>query len=536
MRITFYETVLFEPTEGFSDGGAADATPAREHELHELLSRGKLPLDDRPLDAVIGIHSRAGHSILWYTVVLTDPWTAIEWDVVVVGGGNAAIVSALAAEERGARVLVLESAPRHMRGGNTRHTRNIRCVHEADAYNAGPYSFDELWGDLCAVGGGPNNEELARFTVRDSGSIPAWMEAHGARWQKPLSGTLHLSRTNRFFLGGGKALLNAYYRFAARRPGIQAAFDARVEELLFDGPRCTGLVISMDGRRHQVRTKSVVCASGGFEANIEWLRRYWGAAADNYIIRGTPFNDGHVLAELYAAHAAGAGEERGFHAIAVDARAPKFDGGIATRLDTIPFGIVVNKHGRRFYDEGEDFWPKRYATWGTHIANQDTQIAYSLWDSKVNHLFLPPMYTPTSGGDLSTVARTLGIDPAAVSQTVAEYNAAVIDGDFDPKVLDTCRTGGLTPAKTHWAQRLDAPPFFGVAMRPGITFTYMGLAIRRDARVVREDGSAFENVFAAGEIMSGNILSTGYLAGFGMTIGSVWGRQAGREAARHAIG
>ena len=432
-------------------------------------------------------------------------------------------------------MLVLECAPKHMRGGNTRHTRNIRCIHDHDDYNSGAYLFDELWHDLCNVGTGPNNEELARFTVRDSETIPAWMEAHGARWQQPLSGTLHLGRTNRFFLGGGKALLNSYYRFAAGRPQILSVYGARLEEFEFDGGTCSSVIASFDGELHRIQAKAVICASGGFEANIDWLRRYWGSAADNYIIRGTPYNDGHVLERLYAAGAAAAGEERGFHAIALDARAPKFDGGIATRLDTIPFGIVVNKHGERFYDEGEEFWPKRYAIWGSHIANQDDQIAYSLWDSKVNHQFLPPMHGVTTAQDIATLARELGLNQEKVCETVNRYNASVVDGLFDPGALDDCRTEGLTPRKSHWAQRLDQPPFFGVAMRPGITFTYMGVAVGHDARVAHADGSPFTNVFAAGEMMSGNILSTGYLAGFGMTIGSVWGRQAGRKAAEHVF-
>jgi tricarballylate dehydrogenase len=460
-------------------------------------------------------------------------WASSEWDVVVIGGGNAALVSAMAAEDLGARVLILERSPQHMRGGNTRHTRNIRCMHDKDAFNSGAYGFDELWSDLCDVGEGPNDEELARFTVRDSESVPAWMYRHGARWQQPLAGTLHLGRTNRFFLGGGKALLNSYYRYVATRPRITACYDAKVEDFEFSGNRCTALVVSVGGLRVRIAAQAVVCASGGFEANLEWLRRYWADAVDNYIIRGTPYNDGHVLARLYDADAATAGQERGFHAIALDARAPKFDGGIATRLDTIPFGIVVNKFGVRFYDEGEDIWPKRYATWGRHIADQPGQIATALWDSKVNHLFLPPMNGVTRYDDIGPLAAALDLDPAAVTRTVEEYNASVVSGDFNPAVLDSCHTAGLTPPKTHWAQRLDRPPYYGIKMRPGITFTYMGVAVDRSARVRRTDGSVFSNVFAAGEIMSGNILSTGYLAGFGMTIGSVWGRQAGTEAAKH---
>ncbi len=460
-------------------------------------------------------------------------WVAEVWDVVVVGGGNAAIAAAMAAEDQGARVLVLESATRHMRGGNTRHTRNVRCVHVRDAYNSGDYSYEELWSDLCAVGTGPSNEELAAFTVRDSATIPPWMTAHGARWQQPLAGTLHLGRTNRFFLGGGKALLNAYYRRVAERPRIRVIYEARVEELEFAGSRCQAVIASYGGALHRVQASAFICASGGFEANLEWLREYWGSAVDNYIIRGTPNNDGHVLKCLFGAHAARAGEERGFHAIALDARAPKFDGGIATRLDMIPFGIVLNRTSERFYDEGEEIWPKRYAVWGSYIARQPDQIAYAFWDAKVNNQFLPPMYGSMKAPTIGGVAGQLGIDPVAVTGTVDRYNAAVVTGNYDPSLLDDCHTSGLTPPKSHWALRLDTPPYYGIALRPGITFTYMGVGVDADARVRREDGSKFKNVFAAGEIMSGNILSTGYLAGFGMTIGSVWGRRAGTEAARY---
>jgi tricarballylate dehydrogenase len=462
-------------------------------------------------------------------------WAGLTWDVVVIGGGNAALAAALSAADAGRSVLVLERAPRHMRGGNTRHTRNLRTVHEQDRYNTGAYGFDELWSDLCGVGDGPNDEELARFTVRDSATLTHWMTAHGVLWQQPLAGTLHLGRTNRFFLGGGKALLNSYYRELATRPRVAVVYEAMVTGLEIDDRRCEAVRVLFGNSTHAVRARSVVCASGGFEANTEWLRRYWGAAADNYIIRGTPYNDGHLLACLYDAGAARSGQERGFHAIAVDARAPKFDGGIATRLDTIPFGIVVDDSGRRFYDEGEDVWPKRYASWGRHIAERPKQIAYSLWDSKVSELFLPPMYGWTRADSIRGVAAALGVDQDAVAATVAAFNAAVEAGStFDPKRLDGCATAGLRPNKTNWAQPLDTPPYYGIAMRPGVTFTYMGVRINRHARVVHQDGEPFDNLFACGEIMSGNILSTGYLAGFGITIGTVWGRQAGAQAA--AIG
>ena len=453
------------------------------------------------------------------------------WDIVVIGGGNAALVAAMSARDAGARVLVLERAPVDFRGGNTRHTRNIRCVHDqADAYNTGSYSYDELWEDLCEVGTGPSNEELAALTVSQSRLVPAWMSEHGIRWQRPLTGTLQLGRTNRFFLGGGKALINAYHR-TAERMGIHVEYGVTAHRMVIDGDHCRAVLAEADGASYQIAAKAVVCASGGFEANLEWLGRYWGEAVRNYVIRGPRYNDGTVLQALYDEGAASAGEEKGFHAIAVDARAPQFDGGIATRLDNIPFGITVNREASRFYDEGEEIWPKRYAIWGRNIAEQPGQIAYALWDRKVSHLFLPPMYPPSTACSIDELAVSLGLDAGAVRATVDEYNAAVKPGTFDPAGLDDCRTVGLAIPKSHWAQRIDTPPYYGIAMRPGITFTYMGVAIDRGARVIRDGGPPFANLFAAGEIMSGNVLSSGYLAGFGMTIGSVWGRIAGREAA-----
>jgi tricarballylate dehydrogenase len=460
------------------------------------------------------------------------------WDVVVIGGGNAGLVAAITARERVSRVLLLERAPAVLRGGNTRHTRNVRCVHDAgDAYTPGSYTYDELWADLCAVGDGPSSEELASLTVRESASVPGWMSAHGIRWQPPLTGTLHLGRTNRFFLGGGKALVNSYHRAAAAL-GVTVRYDTTAEDLQLSGDRCTAVVLSDGGgRQARVTARAVVCASGGFEANIDWLRQYWGDAAGNFLIRGPATNDGLVLAALYRLGAARAGQERGFHSVAIDARSPRFDGGIATRLDSIPFSIVVNSAGERFYDEGEELWPKRYAIWGRNIAGQPGQVAYSIWDAAVNHLFLPPMYGPVVAGDVAGVARGLGLSPAAVEATVSGFNRSAGGFDparFDPSRLDGCRTDGLVPPKSNWARPIGAPPFYGIAMRPGITFTFMGVRVTREARVRTTDGGALRNVFAAGEVMSGNVLSSGYLGGFGLTIGTVWGRIAGQAAATAA--
>jgi tricarballylate dehydrogenase len=278
-----------------------------------------------------------------------------------------------------------------------------------------------------------------------------------------------------------------------------------------------------------------VAAAGGFEANIPWLREYWGPAANRFIVRGTPYNQGTVLRELLDHGAKSVGNPRELHAVAIDARAPEFDGGIATRLDSIPFGIVVNKHARRFYDEGEDLWPKRYAIWGGLIASQPDQIAYSILAAESIEKFMPSLFPPLEAASISELATRLRLDPAVLCETVDAFNRATQRGSYDPSSLDDCRTRGLDPPKSHWALPLDTAPFYAYPLRPGITFTYLGVTVNERAQVLLQDGRPMRNVFAAGEIMAGNILGRGYLAGLGMTIGTVFGRIAGRESAHCGI-
>jgi tricarballylate dehydrogenase len=455
-------------------------------------------------------------------------------DVLVVGAGNAAICAALTAREAGASVLVLESAPRQWRSGNSRHTRNLRCMHEAPTdVLTGAYPEDEFFEDLNRVTGGETNEPLARMTIRTSADCTAWMKHHGVRFQPSLGGTLHLGRTNAFFLGGGKALMNTYYA-AAERLGIRILYETEATGIEIRAGRCRSVTAESGGRRLEIAPRAVVIASGGFESNLEWLREAWGEAADNFLIRGTPYNRGRMLRALIDQGVQPLGDPTQGHCVAIDARAPKFDGGIATRLDSVSLGIVVNQEGMRFYDEGEDFWPKRYAIWGRLVALQPGQIAYSIIDSKAMGRFMPSVFPPVRADSIAGLARALGLPEAAVEETVIRFNAAVRPGTFDHAVLDDCRTEGLRPEKTHWAVRIDKPPYYGYPLRPGLTFTYLSVKVDERAQVKMADGSGVENLYAAGEIMSGNILGKGYLAGFGMTIGTVFGRIAGREAANAA--
>ena len=457
--------------------------------------------------------------------------SAEPYDVAVLGGGNAALCAALVAAERGARVIVLERAPREFRGGNSRHTRNLRCMHAAPTgVLTDAYTEDEFMADVLRVTGGITNETLARMMVRASADAPRRMARFGVRFQPPLRGTLHLGRTNAFFLGGGKALMNSAYA-AAERLGVRVAYNADVIGLSIRDGRFESATVRMAAGDVEVRARSVVLAAGGFESNLEWLAEIWGEAARNFIIRGTPYNTGTVLRVMLDAGAEPVGDPAQCHAVAIDARAPKFDGGIVTRLDSVPLGIVVNKHGDRFYDEGEDYWPKRYAIWGRLVAQQPDQIAYSIIDSKALGRFMPSVFPPIVAGSIRELAAAIDVPAGTLASTVERFNAAVRPGTFDHQVLDDCRTEGLVPNKTHWAQRIDAPPFHAYPLRPGITFTYLGVKVDERARVVMKGGVS-ENIFAAGEIMAGNILGRGYVAGVGMTIGTVFGEIAGRESFR----
>jgi tricarballylate dehydrogenase len=458
------------------------------------------------------------------------------YDLLILGGGNAALCAALTARKAGLSVLVVESAPIHFRGGNSRHTRNMRTMHAGPLdVLTGAYTEEEYWQDLLKVTGGLTDETLARMTIRETERHVPWMKEHGVRFQAPLGGTLHLARTNAFFLGGGKALMNAYYA-AASAQGVEVAYDTEAVDLEIEGDRFVAATVRREGAQHRLRAKALLAASGGFESNLAWLREAWGAPADNFIVRGTPYNMGVVLKLLLAKGAKQVSDAMQGHCVAIDARAPKFDGGIVTRVDAVSLGIVVNKHAQRFYDEGEDFWPKRYAIWGRLVAGQPDQLGFSIIDHKSVGKFMPPVYPPVKAASLGELAKALGLDGAALEATVAQFNAAVRPGTFDHTILDDCRTEGLSPPKTHWARAIDTPPYHAYPLRPGITFTYLGVAIDGKARMLMDDGRPAANIFAAGEIMAGNVLGKGYLAGIGMAIGTTFGRIAGEEAARHVRG
>ena len=457
-------------------------------------------------------------------------------DVLVIGGGNAALCAALMAREGGARVLLLEASPREWRGGNSQHTRNMRCMHETPQdVLVDAYPEEEFWQDLLKVTGGDTSERLARLTIRASSNCRGWMHKHGVRFQPSLSGTLHLSRTNAFFMGGGKALLNAYYR-SAEDLGVEVRYESPADALeLRDGR----FVAAFCGSE-RIEAKACVLAAGGFESNREWVREAWGQnergewPAENFLIRGTRFNQGVLLKFLMGQGADIIGDPSQSHCVAIDARAPLYDGGIVTRVDAVSLGVMLNREAVRFYDEGEDFWPKRYAIWGRLVAQQPGQLGYCIVDSKAIGRFMPPVFPPVQANTLPELTRKLELDEQTFMRTLNDFNAACRVGTFDHTVLDDCHTEGVTPPKTHWARPLDTPPFYAYALRPGITFTYLGLKTNEQA-AVHFGGVPSENLFVAGEMMAGNVLGKGYTAGVGMSIGTAFGRIAGTEAAKAAM-
>ncbi len=456
-----------------------------------------------------------------------------DYDVIVVGGGNAALCAAIRAAEAGASVAIFERAPREYRGGNSRHTRNFRCMHGTPkGVLTDSYGEDEFYDDLLKVTKGNTDEDLARLTIRESEACYEWMLEQGCYFQESLSGTLSLSRTNAFFLGGGKALVNAYYN-RLESLGVSIFYQATVLDVVIRDRKFDGVLVDLNGTQSYKRGRCVVLASGGFEADKDWLASAWGDAARNFLIRGTPYNTGEVLNRVLAGGADQVGDPTQCHAVAIDGRAPEYDGGIVTRVDCVPFSIVVNQEGNRFYDEGEDVWPKRYAIWGRLVAKQPNQVAFAIIDSKSKDLFMPTVFSATVTESLDDMARQLGLPESEFLATVKDFNAACQDGDFFPNELDGLRTNGLIPQKSNWARPIDTPPFYGYELRPGVTFTYLGFRVGHDAKV-SFGGVPSTNVWAAGEIMAGSILGEGYLAGFGMTIGTVFGRIAGEGAGGYA--
>lgn len=455
------------------------------------------------------------------------PWPVD--DVLVIGGGIAAYCAAIAAREAGASARLVDAAPAHLRGGNARHARNLRIAHATPSrLFPGRYPSDEFLDELCTASGGHGNAGLARCLAEGSVDLPDWLAAQGVHFEEPARGTLPWSRKTAFFLGGGTAAINALAARAARL-GVATHQDTEALPLALDGPSPRRVSLRQDGRTLEARARTVCLCCGGYQANPDWLAETWGEAAPDLIVRGTPFASGAPLRALLAQGAASAGEPGACHLVAVDARSPAADGGIVTRVDGMPWGLVVDRNARRFHDEGAEISPRRYSTWGRLVARCPGRRAFLLVDAEGRTHTTPSIYPAIEAETIADLAAALGLDPAVLTATVADYNRAVQQAGAGAE-----HTLGLAPPKSRFAQPLAAPPFAAYPMAPGITGTSHGLRVDPQARVLRTDRRACQDLFAAGAIMAPAILGTGYLAGTGLTIGAVFGRIAGTQAARHA--
>jgi tricarballylate dehydrogenase len=484
--------------------------------------------------------------------------------VVVVGAGNAALCAALAAREEGAEVLVLERAPRQLRGGNTAFTAGAMRVAytgvddlrelmpdltEAEIENTdfGSYPKDAFFDDLARVTEFRTDPDLAAILVEQSFPTLRWMREKGVRFA-PIYGRQAFKVDGRFTFwggltvevtGGGPGLVE-YLTRAAERDGVRIEYGARAIELVHDDEGVHGVRVRQDGRTRIEPADAVILASGGFQANTEWRARYLGPGWDLAKVRGTRFDTGDGIRMAIDIGASPAGHWSGSHAVGWEMNAPEF-GDLAVgdnfQKHSYPFGIMVNAHGRRFVDEGADFRNYTYAKYGSRILEQPGRFAWQIFDQQVTHLLRDEYHirqvTKVSAPTLEALSGKLdGVDPDAFLREVTEYNAAVdVDTPFNPNVKDGRRTTGLPVDKTNWANRLEVGPFEAYAVTCGITFTFGGLRIDPQARVLDTDLVPIPGLFAAGELVGG-IFYFNYPGGSGLTNGSVFGKIAGTGAAR----
>jgi tricarballylate dehydrogenase len=488
-----------------------------------------------------------------------------QFDVVVVGAGNAALCAALAAREQGASVLVLEKAAEHARGGNSYFSGGLfrfpftglddlenvvgqMSQADKDRIEIDPYSEADFYSDLMKVTDGLSDPELAGKLVSSASDTVKWIEKKGVRFvlaygrqSYEVDGKFKFwGGLNVESVGAGVGLVDSLFD-TCEREGISVAYETMGSELNIDQKGAiSGITTRSPEGFRTISTRNVILASGGFEANPEMRVRYLGPAWDYAKVRGTAANTGDGINMAIAIGAQAFGNYSGSHAVAWDAGAPPFGDrriGDLFQKHSYPLGLIVNRDGVRFVDEGADIRNYTYAKYGKEILNQPGRVAFQIFDSQVydrlrDEYKIKEVMSATSDR-LEEVATELGIEPAVFTQTISDYNESVNDGHYDPSVLDGKGTTGITPPKSNWALKLDQPPFTGYAVTCGITFTFGGLKVDPSARVIDTQGYPIPGLFAAGELVGG-LFYENYPGGSGLTAGSVFGRIAGNGAGNNA--
>jgi tricarballylate dehydrogenase len=490
------------------------------------------------------------------------------YDVIVVGGGNAALCAALSAREQGARVLLLERAPEDQRGGNSAFTGGgFRMVHhgvetvktvvpdlsdgEIANTDFGEYSVEAYLDDLGRVTQWYCDPDLAETVVRQSTETVQWLHGRGVRFV-PRFGRYAFKHEGKFKFfggtvveaaGGGRGLVQAEYK-AAEKNGVEIRYNAQVVVLLRGREGVRGVCVVVNGAEEEIRSKAVVLASGGFEANREWRTRYLGPGWDMAKVRGTRYNTGDGIRMALDIGAQAYGQWSGCHSVSWERYAPDFgelDRPITASRNGYPFSIMVNAEGKRFVDEGADFRNYTYAKYGRAVLEQPGSYAWHVFDSQVEHLlheeYRSKGATKVQANTLEElVARMEDVHAGQFLQTVREFNAAVKrSAPFNPNIKDGRCTEGLALNKSNWANAIEKPPFSAYAVTCGITFTFGGLKVDTATRVLDIADAPLPGLYAAGELVGG-LFYYNYPGSSGLMAGSVFGRIAGRESARHASG
>jgi len=485
-------------------------------------------------------------------------------DVIIVGGGNAALCAALAAREHCEKVLVLERAPEEESGGNSRFTAGLlRIAYDGAAdmqrliddlspellaqTDFGRYTEAQFLDDMAGVTEYRCDPDLTELLVKRSLDAALWMKSKGVRFTAAW-GRQAFKVEGRFkfwggltleAVGGGPGLVEALTQSAKKR-GIEIWYRARALSLIADDAGVHGVVVKHNGRTERVASKAVVLAAGGFQANTEWRTRYLGPGWELAKVRGTRFNTGDGIRMALDAGAAATGNWSGCHAVAWERNAPE-TGDLAVgdqfQKHSYPWGIYINAQGRRFVDEGADFRNYTYAKYGRVVLQQPGQFAWQIFDAKVAHLLRDEykirQVTKRRANTLAELCAQLeDTDGKTALAEIEAYNRAVrTDVPFNPNDKDGRGTRGLAIPKSNWANTIDTPPFEAYAVTCGITFTFGGLKINTDAQVISSDGELIPGLYAAGELVGG-LFYFNYPGGSGLTSGAVFGRIAGTAAAR----
>ena len=580
----------FQAPQRFSDRRAAERKRLRDVSFFEAITWSEPTIKDLLIDLFIDVgavfHSGGSflfaircqgrpnngidnrRSVLYPNVCKMEGQTMSDYDVIVVGAGNAAFCAAVSAREKGARVLVLECAPEEEAGGNSRFTAgairfaydgvdDIRALvpdltdEEAAITDFGTYTEDQFFDDMFRVTQYRTDPDLVEVLVRGSRSTMGWMSEKGVRFV-PIYGRQAFKVDGKFKFwggltleawGGGPGLVQAWTDIA-KNQGIDVWYQARAMELLSDGFSVNGVKVRLPDRIVDLKSRAVVLAAGGFQANPEWRTRYLGPGWDIAKVRGSRFNTGDGLKMAIDVGASTAGNWSGCHAVGWERNAPEF-GDLAVgdnfQKHSYPFGIMINANGERFLDEGADFRNYTYAKYGRVILEQPGSFAWQIFDQKVVHLlrdeYRIKQVTKVQSDTLDGLLEQLeGVNAQAAKAEIAAYNDAVrTDVPFNPNVKDGRSTNGLKVPKSNWSNTIDEGPFEAYAVTCGVTFTFGGVRIDTSARVLSTDYQPIPGLTAAGE-MVGGIFYHNYPGGSGLINGAVFGKIAGESAADFAVG